>query len=193
MHWLKRWFRLLMWNLAGAAIALLLAFLYYDITEFESRRGEIAQLIADGHPAERRPPGTLRRLLLTEHRGDLTVSVTRILLNDLQVPWVTHGQLGWAFTRLLWHRLVRLHLSQEEQLAVLCSRSFLGRRSYGYETAAQRYFQRPLDRLTQQELALLVVLSRWPSHWERVDHRDGILRARDALMAGAKGFLTPKD
>jgi len=44
------------WGVAGIVLALLLVFLYYDVTEFQSRRDDIAKLIADAHPAERAPP-----------------------------------------------------------------------------------------------------------------------------------------
>jgi len=67
---------------------------------------------------------------------------------------------------------------------VTCSKTFLGRRAYGFEAGAQRYFQRPLTRLTEKELALLVILGFRP-HWDRPERRASLLAARDALLARA--------
>ena len=156
---LVRALRLLAWGIAGIVIVPLLAFLYYDVTEFQSRRDDIAQLIAAAHPAERAPPALLRRLLLTEHHGDLSSKAARLLLFKLDVPGAWRRGLSRQGNSALWWLLVRLHLSKDEQLAIVCSSTFLGRRAYGFEAGAQAYFQRPLIRLTDRELATLVISS----------------------------------
>jgi hypothetical protein len=184
MHWLQRLMKILVCSVVGIVLASLLAFLYYDMTRFQPRRNDIARLIAEAQPVERHPPRKLVELLEVESGGDPSWRVTQILLFDLKVPWVTHGSLGWNATGFLWLQLVRLHLSHEERLTILCSRTFLGRRAYGYETAAQRYFQRPLERLTARELALLVVFSLRPNRWDSaVEHRVSAIEARDSLLA----------
>ena len=179
---LIRTLKVLGWGVASVVLALLLAFLYYDVTEFQSRRENIVQLIADAHPAERSPPEMLGRLLLTEHHGDLSLQAARLLLSRLDVPSAWHHGLSWHRNSTLWWLLVRLHLSKAEQLTILCSTSFLGRRAYGYEAGAQTYFQRPLTGLTDQELATLVILPRSPSRWSRPDHSEDLLAARDGLL-----------
>ncbi len=180
---LVRALKLLAWGIAGIVIVPLLAFLYYDVTEFQSRRDDIAQLIAAAHPAERAPPGVLRRLLLTEHHGDLSLQTSRLLLFKLDVPSAWRRGLSRQRNGALWWLLVRLHLSRDEQLTIVCSTSFLGRRAYGFEAGAQAYFQRPLTWLTDSELATLVILPRSPSHWNRPERAEDLIVARDGLLA----------
>jgi len=180
---LIRTLKVLGWCVAVIVLVPLLCFAYYDLTEFQPRRDDIARLIAPAHPDERSPPAMLRKLLLTDQHGDPSWTVTRILLSDLEVPRGMRGGLGWHGTGFLWWQLVRIHLSHEEQLVILCSRSFLGRRAYGYEAGARAYFGRPLDQLTDAELATLVVVARWPSRWNQPEAFNEIAAPRDRLLA----------
>lgn len=77
--------KVLAWSATSIVFALLLTFLYYDVTEFQPRRDDIARLIAKAQPAERHPPEVLRNLLLTEHRGDPSHSASQLLLWDHRV------------------------------------------------------------------------------------------------------------
>jgi len=181
---LIRALRVLAWGVAGIVLALLLVFLYYDVTEFQSRRDDIAKLIADAHRSERLPPGALRKFMLIDGGRGLSIDTARILVFELDEPATRRGMGAWHATSFRWWLYVRLHLSTEEQLAITCSKTFLGRRAYGFEAGAQRYFQRPLTRLTEKELALLVILGFRP-HWDRPERRASLLAARDALLARA--------
>ena len=171
------------WCVAVIVLVPLLCFAYYDLTEFQPRRDEIAKVIADAHPDERSPPAMLRRLQLTEYRGDLSWGAARLLLYTLDVPdkWLRGS--NWHMHGALWWVLVRVHLSEQEQMAIHCSRTFLGRRSYGFEAGARAYFERPLDQLTDAQLATLVVVARWPSRWNRPGDFDEIAAPRDRLLA----------
>jgi Transglycosylase len=182
MRFLIRALKVLGWGVAGIVLTVLLAFSCYDVTEFQSRRDDIAKLIAYAHPAERLPPAALRRLMLTDGRDGLSIDTARILVFELDEPATRRGMAAWHATSFRWWLYVRLHLSTEEQLAITCGKTFLGRRAYGFEAGAQRYFQRPLTRLTEKELALLVILGRRP-HWDRPERREGLVAARDALLA----------
>jgi membrane carboxypeptidase/penicillin-binding protein PbpC len=126
-------------------------------------------------------------VLLTEYREHLSMSAARLLLFELEVRKPKQGMRGWHRTYFLWWMLVKLHLSEDEQLAIICSKTFLGRRSYGFEAGAQAYFQRPLARLTDAELATLVVIARSPSRWQRPRSHDDLLKARDGLLARVRG------
>jgi len=175
--------KVLGWCIAIVVLVPLLGILYYDLTEFQPRRDEIAQLIANASPAERSPPPMLRRLELTDSRGDLSWSAARLLLFTLDVPDEWHRASSWHMHGALWWVLVRVHLSEGEQLTIICSATFLGRRSQGFEAGAQSYFQRPLNRLADAELATLVVISRAPSRWNRPGAFDEIAVPRDRLLA----------
>lgn len=173
---------LLGWAIAVVMFAAVLAFQFYDVGEFQPRRVEIAQLIASAHPGERSPSPMLRQLLLTDTRGDLALQVSRILLFKLEVVTPKSASLHWHRTQLLWWLLVKLHLSEDEQLAIVCGTTFLGRRAYGFEAGAHAYFQRPLRALDEAELATLVVLWRRPSRWQNPKYHYELFKARDGLL-----------
>lgn len=176
---------MLAWGSAFIVTVPLLAFLYYDVTEFQTRRDDIGQLIAAAQPAQRTPPEMLRKLLLTEHHGDLSLEAARLLLFKLDVPnaWL-HG-MSWQLNSSLWWLLVRMHLSADEQLTIICSSTFMGRRAYGFEAGAQTYFERQLTRLTDKELATLVIYPRSPGRWNRPGRGEDLIVARDGLLARA--------
>ena len=160
---LKGAVRLLCLCTLGLALALLLAFLHYDITEFQSRRVDIAMIVASAHPDERNPPVALRRLLLAEHSGDLSLAVARLLMVKLDVPEAWRRGWRWQTHNVLWWLLVRLHLSRDDQLAIFCSTPYLGRRVVGFEAAAQHYFRAPLSSLDENQLADLVRVAHAPA------------------------------
>ena len=163
MRLLIRALKVLGWGIAIIVLVPLLGFLYYDLTEFQPRKDDIAELIARAPPGERTPSAMLRHLLITEDRGDISLTTSRLLTYRLDVYPEGQRTLERKRTDYLWWRLVRLHLSEEEQLAIICSSIFLGRRAYGFEAAANAYFRRSLDELSEAELATLVVLARRPS------------------------------
>lgn len=179
---LIRLLKVLGWSVAIVVLVPLLAFFYYDLTEFQPRKDEIAQLIAAAPPGERSPPEMLRRLHLTEYRGDLSWGAARMLMYKLDVPDEWRGGMDWQMNWALWWLLVRVHLSENEQLTILCSTTFMGRQSYGFEAGAQAYFHRPLDQLADEELATLVVIARWPSRWSQPEKLDDIAGPRDNLL-----------
>ena len=177
--------KVLGWSVAGIVLTLLLAFLYYDVTEFQPRKDEIEQLIANAHSDERKPPTTLGRLLLTEHHDDLSMQASRLLLFNLNVPQKWPDGVNRHLQGALWWLLVRLHLSKDDQLTIICSGTFLGRRSYGFEAGAHTYFERPLGALSDKELATLVIIRRWPARWSKPERREDVAAAADSLLARA--------
>lgn len=175
-----RAFKALGWSLAIALLVPLLGFLYYDLTRFQPHADEIAQLIDGAHPNERSPPPMLRKLL-QEPRGDLSLEASRSLIYKLE-PGSTRGNLKWKSTSLLWWLLVKIHLSEEEQLTIVCSTAFLGKRAYGFEAGANTYFYRPLNRLTDIELATLAMRARRPLWWQQADKQDVLAKAAQTLL-----------
>ena len=142
MRVLIRTLKVLGWSATVVVLVPLLGFLYYDLTEFQPRKAEIAQLITNAHPDERSPPVALRRLLLTEHRGDLSMQASRLLLFKLGVPQKWPDGVNRHLQGALWWLLVRLQHSEDEQLAIICSTSFLGRRAIGFEARRESELSR---------------------------------------------------
>jgi hypothetical protein len=179
----------------AAAIVLvpLAAFAWYDLTRYQPHSGEIEQIVASAHPSERSPPAMLRTLHLTDWQGDLSWSTSRLLIFKLETLAARHRNLAWQRTWFLWRHLVKLHLSEDEQLAIICSTTFLGRGAYGFEAGARTFFQRPLNQLTDAELATLVVRASAPSHWLRPDSAEDLAKAASGLLARVREKENPAE
>jgi len=173
------------WALAIVVLVPLAAFVFYDLTRFQPHASEIARIVAAAHPNESSPPEMLRKLL-REPRGDVSLNASRLLILKLKPRASRRGNLAWQSTSLLWWLLVKLHLSEDEQLAIICSTSLLGRRTYGFEAGANTFFDRPLNRLTDSELATLAVRAHSPTRWQRPDRQDDLAKAADNLLARAR-------
>jgi hypothetical protein len=166
---------------ATVAIGILLALAIYDFKAFQPHRARIDALISSAHPAERQPPAALKELLLVEFESDTSWSATRILLSKLDLP-AARSSGCWHFKSFLWWRLVRLHLSEDDQITLIVSQSYLGRRSIGFAAGARVWFDRPLEALDEAELATLVVLMRWPSRFSESSNAGLLNAARDRWL-----------
>jgi hypothetical protein len=86
-----------------------------------------------------------------------------------------------------------VHLSEGEQLTIICSATFLGRRSLVLKPGREAVLPAAANRLADAELAYSVVISRAPSHWNRPGAFDEIAVPRDRLWRThvlASPFLT---
>ena len=84
--------------------------------------------------------------------------------------------------------MVRIHLSSEQQLAILCSRTFLGKRAYGFQAGALSEFGRGLDALSERELAKLAVIARWPGRWRSPERAAALEVAVDSLIRRSRAI-----
>jgi membrane carboxypeptidase/penicillin-binding protein len=85
------------------------------------------------------------------------------LIQDLKAPSTTHGMLGWHTTNALWWGLVAIHMSEEEQVTLIASRSYMGNHRYGLSVESRARFGRPLNELSLEEMATLVAIISAPS------------------------------
>jgi len=175
-----KWLSILLFALSGGALVTLGG---YDLVEYEPRRAEVQALLERAAPAERSPPPVLRDLQRADARGQIHMRATRMLLYELDHDAPPMRTVDRLRRELMWTQLVKIHLSTEEQLLIDRSRVFLGQRTYGFEAGARSVFGRPLDRLSDQELAELVVIARWPSRFREPRHRADRAKAASALLA----------
>lgn len=135
----------------------------YDFVAFQSRRESFEKLLSAAAPGESAPSPTLIRLIHISTHNRTAAITARILIQDLKVPLTTHGMLGWHTTNALWRGLVALHMSDEEQVTLIASRSYMGNNRYGLSVEAKARFGRPLTELNLEEMATLVAISSAPS------------------------------
>jgi penicillin-binding protein 1A len=78
-------------------------------------------------------------------------------------------------------------------LGMYMSRAYYGAGAYGYEAAAQRYFNKPASRLTLMEAAMLAGILKSPTNYNPIDEYDACLeRARLVLNIMVEtGAITP--
>ncbi len=84
-------------------------------------------------------------------------------------------------------------LSKERILELYLNQVYYGNGAYGVKAAARVYFNKPLDKLTLAECALLASLPQRPSSYEPFGNPDEAIRQRNLtldLMA-REGYITP--
>lgn len=171
---------------AVAAVLLLaiIAFACYDAIVFQPRRAEIQALLQRAPAEDRDPPALIRRYILASHQADYppTTAVARMLLARLDVSR-DGGMPAWHARTALWDRLVWLHLSQDEILALYTTLSYNGS-GHGLNQLSQRLYAKPLSALSEPEAATVVAILWSPSLY--LSDRPRLDRRRDLLMARAR-------
>ncbi|HEX3535936.1 MAG TPA: PBP1A family penicillin-binding protein [Stellaceae bacterium] len=91
---------------------------------------------------------------------------------------------------LLAYRIEKV-LSKDQILEIYLNEIYLGAGAYGVEAAAQTYFQKPLDKLTPAEAALLAALPKAPNNYNPIRNPQLAKSRRDWVLAGMAevGFL----
>jgi penicillin-binding protein 1A len=84
-------------------------------------------------------------------------------------------------------------LTKERILELYLNQIFLGRRAYGFASAAMRYFNKSLEDLTIPEIAFLCILPKAPSLYREPDHPKTIARRNWALERFTKVGLISKE
>jgi penicillin-binding protein 1A len=103
-----------------------------------------------------------------------------------------------TFHRKLQEALLALqmeqHLTKEQILETYLNEVYFGSGAYGAKTAARVYFNKPLNRLTLAECALLAGVIRRPSAYSPHENPDLALRRRDRVLERmrALGFIDEK-
>jgi penicillin-binding protein 1A len=85
-------------------------------------------------------------------------------------------------------------LSKDRILEIYLNEIYLGAGAYGVATAADTYFQKPLDKLTLAETAFIAALPKAPNNYNPVRHPQAAKARRDWVLAGMAetGAITPE-
>ncbi|MFQ3349110.1 MAG: penicillin-binding protein 1A, partial [Paracoccaceae bacterium] len=86
-------------------------------------------------------------------------------------------------------------LSKDKILELYLNEIFLGQNSYGVTAAAQTYFNKTLDALSIQEVAVLAALPTQPSNFHPVRGREKLLARRNYVLVrmAEDGYVTNKE
>jgi penicillin-binding protein 1A len=85
-------------------------------------------------------------------------------------------------------------LSKNRILEIYLNEIYLGAGAYGVATAADTYFQKPLDKLTLAETAFVAALPKAPNNYNPARHPQAAKARRDWVLAGMAetGAITPE-
>ncbi|MBV9017002.1 MAG: PBP1A family penicillin-binding protein [Alphaproteobacteria bacterium] len=85
-------------------------------------------------------------------------------------------------------------LSKDRILEIYLNEIYLGAGAYGVATAADTYFQKPLDNLTVAETAFIAALPKAPANYNPVRYPQAAKARRDWVLAGMAetGAITPE-
>ena len=104
-----------------------------------------------------------------------------------------HGMLRYHLDELLLTAKIRLRYSREQQFTIFLNRTYFGGDVPGAAASARRLFQRPVDRLTLAQQALLMGLIRAPRYFDPRDPPRAYAR-RNAVLDTMQhnGDITPE-
>jgi len=102
--------------------------------------------------------------------SNITGSVTSCLMSSL-APNLRGPGLDWHLGNIVMTNRVARTLSRDRTLEIYLNETYFGRDSYGVANASMAYFGESLDRLSIDEIALLVVLPKMPSVLDRNEER----------------------
>jgi len=161
------------------------------------------------------PPALIQALIAVEdrkfyeHHGVHPRAIVRALLANLRAANAVQGgstltqqlvknfyltsdrTLRRKFTEVIMALLLEAHYSKEEILEAYLNEIYLGqdgsRAIHGFGLAAQYYFDRPLQQLNMQQVALLVALVKGPSYYDPRRHPSRALTRRNLVLAELAG------
>ncbi len=172
--------KILIGLIGSAILALLVAFVGYDLLEFQPHMANIRNLIAKAAPSEQAPPNTLVRVVHVAHpEPALSAYVARMLIHELDAVPKAGGMGYWHLKSAIWWALVLLHLSGEERLALFLALSYMGPTGQGYANASMAVAGTRLEGLSLDQAARLVSFARSPSRFvddvEKLERRSAEL------------------
>jgi hypothetical protein len=161
---MKRVIARLLFGLLFASVGLPLgAYVVYDLTQFQPRRSEIDAIIEGAAPQDRAPPEPVRAMLTAVLPSGPSGYAARLLARALGAIPEHNSVLGWHLNSALWWSLVRIHLSEDEQVAVILTLAPTGPDRRGFTSTALELYQRRPSELSPPEIAAIFALIRAPS------------------------------
>jgi Transglycosylase len=184
---MRRLLTIAAWLLAALLAAPFVALAAFDIAVFQPRMPEIRSFLAQAAPEERSPPPSLLRVVRASHPHHFSGQVARLLVQKLNAYPTEGGMLRWHATGGAWWTMVALHLSEQEQVTLFLALSFMRNGVSGFANAAPKLVGTPLDSVSLEQAARLVVIAKAPTHF--LDNPERLARLSAELAARARDAL----
>ena len=160
--------RRLLWLLPLLALLFALAgtgflFLRSDIYSFRPRLPKIMKLVEEQRTATPDLPPFLQSCVAHDAGND--AHIARVLLSEYGLSHT--GGYRWAVRWTFWRWSLKWHLSVQQRQLLYCRFISDLDGHLGIQHVAQKLYQKPLESLSDRELASLVVFSRSPTRFMR--------------------------
>jgi hypothetical protein len=180
---MRRGMKLLLWFtgvIALSSVALLIAI---DLSIYQPHRAQVQQILADAAPAERNPPQAVLRVIKASSIN-VGALAARTLVRKFEESPPHRGMLQWHAVNLAWWLCAALHLSEKEQPAVYLSLAPMGKGIEGFSNASTAIVGVPLGKVTLEQAATLLAVSKSPASLEQPDR---LARQAAALLQRTHG------
>ncbi len=138
--------------------------------------------------------GTARALWVNLNEGDIRQGGSTLTQQLARNVFLSQRRtFSRKIQEIILAQEIERRLSKERVLELYLNQVYYGNGAYGVKAAARVYFNKPLDKLTVAECALLASLPQRPSAYEPFGNPDEAIRQRNLtldLMA-REGYITP--
>ncbi|OQA30699.1 MAG: Penicillin-binding protein 1A [Betaproteobacteria bacterium ADurb.Bin341] len=165
-----------------------LALAVYDLTVFQPRMPEIRALLAKSEASEISPPESLLKVLRVAHPKGTGSRVAGLLLYKLDVyPNENVGTFRRQLASTVWSALLGMHMSEQECITLFLNLSYMGNQTTGFAKASEKIVGVPLDKVSIEQAARLMTVSKSPSAYLGSPERFN--RFSESLATRAKNAL----
>jgi membrane carboxypeptidase/penicillin-binding protein PbpC len=133
-------------------------------------------------PEDRRPPANVQSFVWKVDGSVVDSFAAGHLLPEFRAPMRMSAR---HFHSAMWILMLRLHFDRTERLSFYCH-SLPHENGIGFAQAAQSYFGRQPDELSDDRLATLVAIGRQPSANSPTLHPESLARVKARLLEAAK-------
>ncbi|WP_422010408.1 transglycosylase domain-containing protein [Roseateles sp.] len=149
--------------MAALVVAMASGVLVFDVLVVRPATDLIQRRLETAAPGERQPPQLLLDMLRRSHGDRIVDQVARYAASDLLDADQRMGSLRRMSMEWGLKLLLPRHLTDAEIASTLLATSYMGHQVRGYAAAAQREFNRPLERVNTEQAARLVAIAWSPS------------------------------
>jgi len=139
--------------------------------------------------------GVLRALWVNLTEGDIRQGGSTITQQLARNAFLTQQRtFSRKIQEIILAQEMERRLSKERILELYLNQVYYGNGAYGVKAAAKVYFNKPLDKLTLAECALLAALPQRPSAYEPFGNPDEAIEQRNLVLAlmAREGYITPE-
>jgi Transglycosylase len=172
-----------------ATVVLLVFFLcatifvgFYNLHEFRPYAGKIEAIYQAMDREDRQPPANVQSFIWTVEGNIVDGFAARNLLYELRRPM---RMSAWHYHSAMWALMLRLHFDRTKRLSFYCH--YLPHENgVGFASAAEVYFGKKPEELTEDQLATLVAIGRLPSANSATRHPESLARSQARLLEAAR-------